>query len=267
MKEAERLDIYVTGHCPDQIPLETLVSSGQDEIGHIDELQTYHWIGYKTGESDDSSTTPHDFEFDYESIERTKRLLVEHNINLVSTLVTKEVMYRLIEDEDKVFSGAEYHYLRGEKIEYWRTRGSQVGFAASHGRFRRERMQPFLIELTKALYQAGLTITIGSATTQEGVVPGYHLLRELEILTEIGLTPYEALVMGTKNAGIVVNQMGKEGNFGDRPEGVSHSRPRKSLGGYKEHSRQGRSDGPGALVHAGRAKSAGRRVLEHVLIH
>ena len=72
---------------------------------------------------------------------------------------------------------------------------------------------PFFMTLTKALHDGGVPLLIGTDITVEGMVPA-HIHRDLELLVEAGLTPYEALEAGTKNAGISVQRMGRDGSFG-----------------------------------------------------
>ena len=72
---------------------------------------------------------------------------------------------------------------------------------------------PFLMTLTKALHDADVPLLIGTDITVEGMVPS-HIHRDLELLVEAGLTPFEALESGTKNAGISVARMGRDGSFG-----------------------------------------------------
>ena len=72
---------------------------------------------------------------------------------------------------------------------------------------------PFFMTLTKALHDGGVPLLIGTDIAVEGMVPA-HLHRDLELLVEAGLTPYEALEAGTKNAGIAVTRMGRDGSFG-----------------------------------------------------
>jgi imidazolonepropionase-like amidohydrolase len=67
--------------------------------------------------------------------------------------------------------------------------------------------------MSKALHDAGVPLLIGTDMTVEGMLPS-HIHRELEILVEAGLTPFEALEAGTKNAAISVERMGRNGNFG-----------------------------------------------------
>ncbi|MEJ2004689.1 MAG: amidohydrolase family protein, partial [Cyclobacteriaceae bacterium] len=59
-----------------------------------------------------------------------------------------------------------------------------------------------------------LLLGTDSGTGGMGIVPGYSIHDELDVLVENGFTPYEALVTGTVNAGIVIENMGGEGNIG-----------------------------------------------------
>ena len=214
VEEAEELGLYTSGHLPDQIALETLLSSGQDEIAHVDELQSFHWIGYNRGLDVDSTVRNKRFSFDFETIPHTVDLVVKNDINAVSTLVTKETMYRLIENSAAVFASPEYRFVKPEILDRWKKEGRQNNFHQEVGDYRRESMQPFLSELTLALHEAGVIMATGTDVSVEGIVPGHHLIRELELLTEVGLTPFEALEMGTRNAGIIIGLMGKDGDFG-----------------------------------------------------
>jgi imidazolonepropionase-like amidohydrolase len=64
-----------------------------------------------------------------------------------------------------------------------------------------------------------LLLGTDSGTGGMGIVPGLSIHDELEILVENGFTPYEALVTGTVNAGIVVERMTGEGDIGTIEEG------------------------------------------------
>ena len=72
---------------------------------------------------------------------------------------------------------------------------------------------PFLMTMIKALHEAGVPLLIGTDIPVEGMLPA-HVHRELELLVEAGLTPFEALEAGTKNAGLSVERMGSDGSFG-----------------------------------------------------
>ena len=106
--------------------------------------------------------------------------------------------------------------------------------------WRRNILQPFYNEMIRSLHAAEVPILTGTDTGVEGGLPS-QIHRDLELLVEAGLSPYEALEAGTKNAGISVERMGRDGSFGtvevdqradlilleENPlENVSHTRSR-----------------------------------------
>lgn len=73
---------------------------------------------------------------------------------------------------------------------------------------------PFFLTLIRALHEAGIIITAGTdCSTLEGSVQS-NIHRELELLVESGLSPYEALRAGTINASAIAGRMGKDAAFG-----------------------------------------------------
>jgi imidazolonepropionase-like amidohydrolase len=54
--------------------------------------------------------------------------------------------------------------------------------------------------LVKALYDGGARLLIGTDTPNPFVIPGFSVQEELQIFVEAGLTPYQALKAGTRDA-------------------------------------------------------------------
>jgi imidazolonepropionase-like amidohydrolase len=215
--EAKRLGMHVAGHGPDQMPLETLLTSGLDEIAHVDELLSYHWIGYNLGFDPDSAYAEnYDFPLDYDSIPQTVALMKDNDVAIVSNMSADETLYRLIFDAEGALAQPDYEVVPPEMLEHWRTRGRNVTIFANAGPQRRDVEMPFFKTLMKSLRDAGVTVTIGTDTG--GLMPEgslhSHVHRELELLVEAGFSNFEALEAGTANAGIVVERMGRDGNFG-----------------------------------------------------
>jgi imidazolonepropionase-like amidohydrolase len=204
--EANKLGMYAAGHAIDQASLETVMTSGINELAHIGELNFYHWNGFLGEEG---------FSLDYDSIPETVALMKENNVNIVSNLVFDETLYRMIFDGPGTLAGPEYWTVRPELTEQWLTTGRQLTNFANQGPDRKDVEFPFFKTLIKAIQDAGVIVTIGSDTGQltEGSLPT-HIHRELEILVEAGFSNYEALEAGTKNASYIVNQMGRDGSFG-----------------------------------------------------
>ena len=57
----------------------------------------------------------------------------------------------------------------------------------------------------KRLFDAGVLLAAGTDAPYPGVFQGEGLHRELELLVEAGLTPLEALTVGTRNAARLLN--------------------------------------------------------------
>jgi imidazolonepropionase-like amidohydrolase len=73
-------------------------------------------------------------------------------------------------------------------------------------------------DLIKALQDAGAGLLLGSDAPQVFNVPGFSLQRELVAMVAAGLTPYDALRMGTANPAIF---FGKTSEFGTIREGLA----------------------------------------------
>jgi hypothetical protein len=215
--EGHNQGLYVVGHMPDQIPMDVQLTSGIDEIAHVDEFLQHHWIGFNHGNDPDPAyAEKYNFPLDYEAIPQTVALVVENDIPVVSNLSTDESTYQLILDTEGTLAGPEYAAFRPDLVESWKTSGRHFRQFANTGEYRRDVGQPFLMTLMTALYDADVLITVATDSgylTPEGSLPSY-IHRELELLVESGFSNYDALAAGTKNAGIIVERMGRDGNFG-----------------------------------------------------
>ena len=75
--------------------------------------------------------------------------------------------------------------------------------------------------ILKELHQADVTLVLGTdaGTGGMGIVPGYSVHDELDILLENRFTPYQAIETATVNAALVAERMTGEGDFGMIVEG------------------------------------------------
>lgn len=211
VKEARERGIYVTGHLPDAVPLATVLGSGLREVAHADEFTSYHWIGYDPHD-DDWSAKLLTFKMDYASIPHTVALLKTNDQAVVSNLVTDETVYRMIRNPRGVLAGAEYDAIAADTREAWM--GGRVARWKGQDDFREKTIQPFLRALVKAMADKDVLLLVGSDVTVEGMVPGYHLVRDVELLQQAGVPAYDALRAATVNAAIVSGRMGKDARWG-----------------------------------------------------
>jgi imidazolonepropionase-like amidohydrolase len=70
-------------------------------------------------------------------------------------------------------------------------------------------------KLLKILADSGAPLLMGTDSPQMFNVPGFALHRELRLMAESGLTPYQVLESGTKNVGLYVERdLEQDGKFG-----------------------------------------------------
>ncbi|MCP4402880.1 MAG: amidohydrolase family protein [bacterium] len=215
--EAHSRGLYATAHLLDQSPLDVQLASGVDEIAHIDEFLSHHWIGYNLGNDPDPAYAEnYNFPIDYETIPQTAALVAKNDVAVVSNMSADEAVYRIILDTDSTLAHPEYDVWRPDLVKALHTKGRHLTVFANQGENRRDEVQPFLATLIKALHDDGVTIILGTDAGDlipEGSLPS-HIHREVELLVEAGFSNYDALAAGTKNAGIIVERMGRGGNFG-----------------------------------------------------
>ena len=211
-REAKGRGAYVVGHLPDQIPLDVALASGIDEIAHADELVSYHWIGYDPARQY-SSVDISSLGIDADSIPATAARIRRNRIAIVSNLITDQVVHEGIADSPALLGAPQYREVPRPLLDRWRKQGRFVKWRGQ-APYRRDTIQPFLQKLVVQMQHAGVVLTVGSDLGVEGMVPGFHLVRDIQLLEEAGLTPYEALSAGTRNAAAVAARMGKSANWG-----------------------------------------------------
>jgi hypothetical protein len=207
LDEARKQKIYVVGHLLDSLSPKTIFDEGLQEAAHVDEFMESHMIGKASPTSGFDGVT-----FDYDSISKSVNGVKSKSGMVVSNMVTDEVVYRILPDVEKGLSRPEYRIISPKVIKIWKTQGRFVNWQGQH-EWRKNVQMPFLVALTKKLHEGGVPLLVGTDMTVEGMVPA-HIHRELELLVESGLTPFDALEAGTRNAGISVSRMGRDGKFG-----------------------------------------------------
>lgn len=211
IKTAQEYRLYTAGHIPDNpeiVAVNEALSVGQNEIVHMDEFSHEFWPNYVPQENPNL-----DWEIDLSRIKEVAESVAKHNAAVTATLVTNEVVLLGIEDLESILRKPEYQLISPSLIEMWRTEGRFIKWKGQES-YRREKWRPLLMQLTKALQDKGVILLLGTDVSVEGIVPGFSAHQELELLVEAGLTPYEALCCGTRNAALIASKMGVDGDWG-----------------------------------------------------
>lgn len=201
--EARIQGIYVIGHLDHGI--EAPFAAGLRESAHVDEFLDEHLIG----DMSPRAFTP--LPTNLKLIPQTVASVADHDAMVVSNMVADVVTHEYLEEGPSYLERPEFVAVRPKKIREW-LNGRMVAWQGQQD-WRRATLRPFLERMIRELHAAGVPILTGTDTGTEGALP-VHIHRELELLVEAGLSPYEALSAATQSARMSVNRMGVDEVFG-----------------------------------------------------
>jgi hypothetical protein len=192
---ADRVGIRYAGHVPVDVGLERALDAGYWSIDHLDGYIEYlagHpgeqtlWFGARLGPEVDVARIP--------ALARRTRDAGVWNVP-TQTLMES---FATAESAEQLARRPELRYIPARERQRWidwknEADGEHVP-RADLDRWIDARRQ-----LIKALHEAGAGLLLGSDAPQVWNVPGFSVHRELEAMVAAGLTPFDALAMGTRN--------------------------------------------------------------------
>ncbi len=204
LAEASReVGLPFAGHIPEEVGLVTALEEGQISIDHLD-----RYVEFLVGDHPDAEGVSPGFFgsavvhlADEDRIDEAIELTIEAGTWNVPTLSLVEHLESPEAPEDMA-QWPEMRYMPADVVEGW--------IESKHNFQARDDFQPEaarrLVEirqtLTRELYNQGALIALGSDAPQFFNVPGFSIHHEMEMMVAAGLTPYEVLVTGTRNAAL-----------------------------------------------------------------
>lgn len=196
-QEAHRLGMGVTGHVPAFVTPDQAIEAGYNEIAHINQLM----LGWLLQPGEDSRTTLRltamaraaDLDLNSLPVRRTLALMREKGVALDTTAVALEVL--MLSRAGEVPPSA-VGYVDHMPIGYQRYRRRSfvdIDSPAVDQTYKAAFQK--LLDTVKLLHDSGVQLLPG---TDAGT--GFTVHRELELYVKAGLTPAEALSLGTLKA-------------------------------------------------------------------
>jgi len=184
---AHEVGITFGGHIPADVGLVHALEKRQITIDHID-----GYIEYA-----EAYEGPIPADKLQEMVEMTKAA----GTWIVPTMALWETILGLGE-LDMFMAYDELKYMPKQSVDGWqqqfhaRRNNPQFNMAISETIAENRRV------VLKALSDAGVGILMGTDAPQQFSVPGFSLHRELELMADVGMTPYEILKSGSANVGV-----------------------------------------------------------------
>jgi hypothetical protein len=240
MTAAAQLGMYAAGHIPFAVGLDGVIAGGMDEIAHIEELdfelidfdmdanlEPEQWFAYIMTEAVQQYELHLGIDVDKlrarlrGAIPAVVEKLCAAHLPVSTTMVVGSTIVQKLFEPESFLARPENRYLPAGYFEAFR-RGEEKHQRQFKGH---EPLAMFKAEIEKTLlrelHRAGVPLLLGTdaGTATLGLVPGFSIHDELRILTENGLTPYDAIATGTVNAATVVKEMTGGADFGTIEEG------------------------------------------------
>ena len=121
-------------------------------------------------------------------------------------------------DPDSMLQRPELRYASpGQRAAWAKAKRDRIAADAANGITAETQARHLALRrlLLKALADSGAPLLMGTDSPQIFNVPGFALHRELRLMREAGLTPYQILVSGTRNVGEYASRdLGEDGRFG-----------------------------------------------------
>ncbi|TXK64333.1 amidohydrolase family protein [Alkalisalibacterium limincola] len=212
MEAANRVGLPVVGHVPAAAGIEHALSMGMACIEHMDDYVR----GLVPEDRPERTASPGFFGLDAAMAADRARIpvLVEATRSSGAAISPTETLMVSIlgsTPAEEMLDWPEMKYVAPATKAQWQA--SRAGAQSAQG-FSRERADRFLQlrrELLKALHDGGVPIVLGSDAPQVFNVPGFSAHREMALMVEAGLTPFQALRTGTVE---VARHIGAEGHRG-----------------------------------------------------
>ncbi len=192
--EARRQDIPFAGHVPADVGLRRAIASGQQTIDHLDGFMQALVSDQATAGSGGASL----FGVALASQVDLSRLpeLVEAMRGAGTWVVPTETLienFALADQRQVLIGRPENDYLPADLRDRYLTALSRASLGAPAA----ERALSVRQQLIAALHAGGVGVLLGSDSPQIFNVPGFSIHRELRAMVAAGLTPAEALALGT----------------------------------------------------------------------
>lgn len=211
--EAQKQEIEFSGHISAGIGLERTLDSGQGTIEHID-----RYMEFLAGEAADRPEPPVIF-FGYDltphvnasKIDQAATMTRDAGVWVVPTNTLLENVFNPDYSPEAMSGWPGMEFVSEGVLNSWVNTVRQIRASDAYDKEQASKFLKVRNDLTKSLQEHGDRLLLGADSPQIFNPPGFATHRELALLVEAGLTPYEAIKTGTVNVGRYLGETGETG--------------------------------------------------------
>lgn len=196
MEEAKRRGMYTVGHVPYGVGIGSATDAGMDELAHIHSLHQDFFRNF------DLENVFDEYVIEENRIPEIIAMVQEAGMQICVTLIVNQALSDS-QDIENYVNRPEMSYELPWAELYMRSAAWYFDKMWPRS-YLDETYLPWLNKLIKALHDAGVRLILGTDSGVTGLVHGFSTHEELRLLVNAGLSPYEALLTGTRNAATAV---------------------------------------------------------------
>jgi imidazolonepropionase-like amidohydrolase len=214
---AREVGITYAGHVPAEVGIRHAMATGMSTIDHLDGFLE---VTRRDDLSGDATLAERFAATDPTKLQALVEELAEARLWQVPTQYLWNHLNGYV-DADSLLALHEFRYISpGQRMGYRNQaeqRRNNPAITPESDRAHRVMRQDFL----RAAHAAGVPILMGTDSPQLFNVPGFALHREIPLMLDAGMSPYEVLLSGTRwVAQYVEEELGHPGDFGTVAPGM-----------------------------------------------
>ena len=194
--KANEIGITFGGHIPSDVGIKHAIEMGQETIDHMDGYVVY-LDKYSGAELD-------------EKIQEIIQITKDNNVWVIPTQALWETIIGAA-DYEKMQNYDELKYIPKNLVSGYNSWSKRLLDNSKFDLKTAKEHASLRMRLLAEMNRSGVNILMGTDAPQLYSVPGFSIHRELKLMSEAGISPYEILVTGTKNVG---NYFSSKANFG-----------------------------------------------------
>ncbi|MFT5500647.1 MAG: hypothetical protein ACI88G_000780 [Woeseiaceae bacterium] len=195
--EARKVGLPVIGHIPRKFDTLLSLSGGQDAVAHTEEL----FFSYFGGPRYTDDRMPANYQPDMSKLAPLIDVMLANNVAAMPDLSFTFTDLVMWDDLDIVWNDSDFPYLHPATASMWESGNINRRSNIENFVIREQWKYELMLELTRQFQKAGILQVIGTDAAIPGLFPGKAAHRELTELVKAGLSNFDALAIGTRNAG------------------------------------------------------------------
>jgi hypothetical protein len=194
--EAGKQNLPVFGHIPRGFDPLLALSGGQNAVVHTEEFFFTYFDGPRS-----TRNMLQNYAADLGKLPALLEVLVENEVAVMPDLSFTFTNLLMWDNLDHIWNDAEFAYLHPASASMWE--GGNINRRTEvENHIRRDQWKYDLMQrLTQEFQKAGVLQVIGTDASLPGLYPGAAVHRELTELVKAGISNFDALAIGSRNAG------------------------------------------------------------------